>query len=138
MRMKQVMKNNPFANRETIYLNIDDHGYVLKEASPKSKQPIFDTPLLYIYKNESTGTYAEFELIDVHLEIEPLEAINIFMQMVREFGKVDAKPLPDALLVLLTDEELDLFLLADIKEEFFKTIQEMIYIQKPNEYYQDR
>jgi len=132
------MKNNPFANRETIYLTIDDHGNVLKEESPKSKQLIFETPLLYMYKNETTGTYAEFELKDVNPDIKPSEAIDIFMQMVREFANADAKPLPDELLKALSDVELDLFLLADIKEEFYKKIKEMIYIQKPNEYYQDR
>jgi hypothetical protein len=132
------MKNNPFANRETIYLTIDDYGNVLKEESPKSKQPIFETPLLYMYKNETTGTYAEFELKGVNPDIKPSEAIGIFMQMVREFGKAGTRTLPNELLKALSDEELDLFLLAGIKEEFFKKIKEMIYIQKPNEYYQDR
>ena len=133
------MKNNPFANRETVCFTIDDNGNVLKEeASLKSKQLIFETPLLYIYKNETTGTYAEFELEGVDPEIKPLEAIDIFMQMVREFANAEAKALPDELLKALSDAELDLFLLADIKEEFYKKIKEMIYIQKPNEYYQDR
>jgi len=133
------MKNNPFANRETVCFTIDDNGNVLKEeASLKSKQPIFEIPLLYIYKNEITGTYAEFELEGVNPDIKPSEAIDIFMRMVREFAKADERTLPDELLELLTDEELDLFLLADIKEEYFKALQEMIYIQKPDEYYQDR
>jgi hypothetical protein len=132
--------DNPYSNIKPIVIDVDEIDDILKKdaAAGRTGRVLFEVPLLYIYNNETTATYAEFELEGVDSDIKPLEAIDIFMQRVREFGKPDAKPFPKELLAALTDAELDLFLSADTKEEFFQAIKEMIYIHKPNEYYKDR
>ena len=133
------MRDNPFANRKTVYINVDDLDDMSEdEDSNTEKQPFFEVPLLFMYKNKSTGSFAKFELEDVDPKMTPLEAIEIFMQRVLEFGKEDAKPLPSELLKTLTDTELDLFMLAHVENRYYTKIKEMIYIQKQNDYYQDR
>jgi len=133
------MRDNPFANRKTVYINVDDLDDISEdEDSNTQKQPFFEVPLLFMYKNEITGSFAKFELEDVDPKSKPLEAIEIFMQRVLEFGKADAKPLPSELLETLTDAELDLFMLAHVENRYYEKIKEMIYIQKQNDYYQDR
>ncbi|MBA1433567.1 MAG: hypothetical protein FAF04_08270 [Epsilonproteobacteria bacterium] len=133
------MRDNPFANRKTVYYDLSDMDNIVKyEDSDRKKQAFFEVPLLFMYKNEITGSFAQFELEDVSPESTPLEAIEIFMQRVLEFGKVDAKPLPQELLASLTDAEVDLFLLAHVENYYYEKIRELIYIQKQNDYYQDR
>ena len=133
------MPGNPFANRKTVYINVDDLDDISEdEETSTKKQPFFEVPLLFMYKNEVTGSFAQFELKDVKPESTPLEAIEMFMQRVLEFGKANAKPLPNELLEALTDAEIDLFILAHIENRYFEKIREMIYIQKENDYYQDR
>jgi len=133
------MRDNPFANRKTVYYDVSDMDNIVKyEDSDREEQPLFGVPLLFIYKNEITGSLAKFELEDVSPESRPLEAIEIFMKRVFEFGKADAKPLPQELLEALTDAELDLFLLAHVENHYYEKIRELIYIQKQNDYYQDK
>jgi len=60
------------------------------------------------------------------------------MKRVLEFGKADAKSLPQELLEVLTDAELDLFMLAHVNNKYYKKLRELIYIQKQNDYYQDK
>ena len=133
------MRNNPFANRKTVYVNVDDLDDIPEDEDTNiQKQPFFEVPLLFMYKNQITGSFAKFELEDVKPESKPLEAIEIFMQRVLEFGKANAKPLPSELLKTLTDAEIDLFMLAHVENRYYEKIREMIYIQKQNDYYQDR
>ena len=133
------MRDNPFSNRKTVYYDVTDMNNIIKyEDSNREKQPFFEIPLLFMYKNEITGSFAQFELKDVDPKSTPLEAIEIFMQRVLSFGKADAKPLPSELLETLTDAEIDLFVLAYINNRYYEKIREMIYIQKQNDYYQDR
>jgi len=133
------MRDNPFANRKTVYINVDDLDDISEgEESDREKQPCFEVPLLFMYKNEITGSFAQFELEDVSPKSTPLEAIEIFMQRVLEFGKTDAKPLPKELLEALTDAELDLFMLAHVENYYYEKLRELIYIQKENDYYQDK
>jgi len=134
-----VRDNNPFANRKTVYYDVSDMDNIVKyEDSDREEQPLFKVPLLFIYKNEITGSFAQFELEDVNPNSTPLEAIELFMQRVLEFGKAGAKPLPGKLLEALTDAELDLFLRAHVSNHYYEKIRELIYIQKENDYYQDR
>ncbi|MFK5937980.1 MAG: hypothetical protein QM497_06225 [Sulfurimonas sp.] len=133
------MRDNPFSNRKTVYVNIDDLDDIPEDEDTNiQKQPFFEVPLLFMYKNQITGSFAKFELEDVDPKMKPLEAIEIFMQRVLEFGKAGAKPLPSELLKTLTDTELDLFMLAHVESYYYTKIREMIYIQKQNDYYQDR
>ena len=133
------MRDNPFANKKTVYINVDDLDDISEdEETSTQRQPFFEVPLLYMYKNEITGSFAKFELEDVSPESTPLEAIEIFMQRVLEFGESGAKPLPQELLEALTDAELDLFMLAHVENYYYEKIREMIYIQKENDYYHDR
>ena len=133
------MRDNPFANRKTVYYDISDMDNIVKyEDSDREEQLFFEAPLLFMYKNEITGSFAQFELEDVSPESTPLEAIEIFMQRVLEFGELGAKPLPQELLEALTDAEIDLFMLAHVENYYYEKIREMIYIQKENDYYQDR
>jgi len=126
---------------EAVFLsdNVDDLDDISEdEETSTQRQPFFEVPLLYMYKNEITGSFAKFELEDVSPESTPLEAIEIFMQRVLEFGESGAKPLPQELLETLTDAEIDLFMLAHVENYYYEKIREMIYIQKKNDYYQDR
>ena len=133
------MRDNPFANKKTVYINVDDLDDISEdEETSTQRQPFFEVPLLYMYKNEITGSFAKFELEDVDPKSTPLEAIEIFMQRVLEFGELGAKPLPQELLEALTDAEIDLFMLAHVENYYYEKIREMIYIQKENDYYQDR
>jgi len=133
------MRDNPFSNRKTVYVNVDDLDDISEdEETSTEKQPFFELPLLFMYKNEITGSFAKFELEYINPEMTPLDAIEIFMQRVLEFGKEDAKPLPSELLKTLTDTELDFFMLAHVENHYYEKIKEMIYIQKQNDYYQDR
>jgi len=133
------MRDNPFANKKTVYINVDDLDDISEdEETSTQRQPFFEVPLLYMYKNEITGSFAKFELEDVSPESTSLEAIEIFMQRVLEFGESGAKPLPQELLEALTDAEIDLFILAHVENYYYEKIREMIYIQKENDYYHDR
>lgn len=131
------MQDNQFDNIETLHITVEEIDDLLQDTTQHKKYGVFEVPLLYIYKNNITGTFAEFELNDVDPNIEANDAIAIFMQRVLDFGKIGANKLPDALLEVLEDAELDLFLLAHINEYYFKKIKEMIYIQKENQYYKD-
>jgi hypothetical protein len=118
---------------------MDEIDDIFEENSSNVKEyNLFEVPLLFIYNNETTGTFAEFELEDVDPDISVCDAIDIFMQRVMKFGKTDAKPLPAELLKSLSDDEIDLFMLAHIKEYYYEKIKEMIYIQKAESYYYDK
>ena len=133
------MQDNPFSNRKTVYYDVTDMDNILKyEESETQEKPFFEVPLLYMYRNEITGSFAQFELEGVSPESTPLEAIEIFMQRVLEFGKIGAKTLPSELLEALTDAEIDLFILAHVENYYYEKLRELIYIQKQNDYYQDR
>jgi len=133
------MRDNPFANRETVHINLTGRDDILEDGdSFLEEECSFEDSLLFMYRNEESGTFAQFEMEDVSSDCEPLEAIEIFMQRVLEFGKVGAKPLPSEFLETLTDAELNLFMLAHIENHYYENIREMIYIQKENDYYQDR
>jgi len=54
------MRDNPFANKKTVYYDVTDMDNIIKyEDSNREKQPFFGVPLLFIYKNEITGSSKE-------------------------------------------------------------------------------
>ena len=133
------MQNNPFSNIKPITINIDEFDKIFKEdTSEKKEYGLFEVPLLFIYKNETTNTFIEFELENMNSDITASEAIEIFMQRVLEFGKPRTMPLPQELLSALSDVELNLFMLAHIEKYYYQRIKEMIYIQKKDHYYKDK
>ncbi len=132
------MRDNPFSNRETVTINVDELDDAFIESISEVKEyALFEAELLYLYMNEKTGTFAEFELEGVSPSSTPQEAIAIFMQRVKTFGEEVATPLPQALLEVLTNAETDLFTLANYSEGYHKSIESMLYIQKRDSYYYD-
>ena len=133
------MRDNPYSNRETVTINMDELDEALLKGSSESKEyALFEVELLFLYMNEQTGTFAEFELEGVAPESSPQEAIAIFMQRVKAFGEEGAAPLPQALLKALSNAEIDLFTLSSYREEYIKSIERMLYVQKRDAYYYDK
>ncbi len=83
-----------------------------------------------IYDNPKTETFAEFTFIEDNALMSESEIIDAFMQKVKTFDDTQGITLPPDLLIMLSDEELDLFLLSAYNEEYFQRIEEMIYVVK--------
>ena len=83
-----------------------------------------------IYDNPKTETFAEFTLMNGDAGMSESEIIDAFMQTVETFDDRQGITLPADLLIMLSDEELDLFLLCAYNEEYFQAIEEMIYVVK--------
>ncbi len=83
-----------------------------------------------IYDNPKTETFAEFTFMNGDAGMSESEIIDAFMQTVKTFDNAQGITLPPDLLVMLSDEELDLFLLSAYNEEYFQAIEEMIYVVK--------
>ncbi len=132
------MHHNPFENIEPVTITADEFEPFCKTNSKQYKEySLFEVPLLFLYNNEETGTFAEFELDGVDADIAIDDAIALFMQYVSTFGKAGCQPLPNGLLAQLSDVELDSFLLAHRDKTLYKAIESMIYIQKAGQYYID-
>ncbi len=131
------MSSNPYVNIRSLTIDIAelDDSVLEKAVFAQKEYDLFEVPLLFIYKNVTTGTFAEFELADVPPESSVEEAIELFMQRVKSEG---VKALPKELLALLTDAELELFALASFNEECYTKIEESLYIQKRDSYYYDK
>ena len=133
------MSDNPFADRAEVTINMNDLDEYLMEKSIEVKEyNLFEVDLLFFYINEITGTFVEFEVDDVPPQSSYLEAIQIFMQRVRNLGNIDAKPLPKELLHLLPNEEIDLFFIAGLNDSAYREIQSRLFVQKRDEYYYDK
>jgi len=132
------MQDNSLDTIEALQISGTEIDTLCKTNSEKYKEySVFEVPLLFMYKNEVAGTFAEFELDDVDIESTVDDAIALFMQRVATFGKVGCKQLPKALLAQLSDAELDSFMLAHRDKALYKEIESMIYIQKAGQYYKD-
>jgi len=83
-----------------------------------------------IYDNPKTETFAEFTLMNGDAGMSESEIIDAFMQTVETFDDRQGITLPADILIMLSDEELDLFLLCAYNEEYFQAIEEMIYVVK--------
>ena len=132
------MHHNPFGHIEPVTITVDEFDTLCKTNSEEYKEySVFEVPLLFLYNNEKTGTFAEFELDGVDADIAVDDAIALFMQRVNTFGKAGCQALPNALLSQLSDAELDSFMLAHRDKALYKEIESMIYIQKAGQYYRD-
>ncbi len=131
------MSSNPYVNIRSLTIDVAelDDSILEKAVFAQKEYDLFEVPLLFIYKNVTTGTFAEFELADVPPESSAEEAIELFMQRVKSEG---VKALPKELLALLTDAELELFTLASFNEECYTKIEESLYIQTRDSYYYDK
>lgn len=130
------MTDNPF-NMDGITIEVDETYQIGTNEDIEVKFD-FEPSLIYIYYNTTTGTYVEFELDGVDDSFSVEEAIEAFKKVVVNLGLPEATPLPKIVLVLLEDEELDLFLLAHANEHYLKKIEDMISIKKANDYYTDK
>ena len=83
-----------------------------------------------IYDNPKTETFAEFTFVDGNASMSESEIIDAFMKKVKTFDDTQGITLPQDLLIMLSDEELDLFLLSAYNKEYFQAIEEMIYVVK--------
>ena len=92
----------------------------------------------FIYNNKKTGTFAEFTVDEIDENISEDEAISIFMKIIKTFDDNKNIKLPIALLTLLEDEELDLFLLAAYSEEYCNTIEKMLFVVKYDDFITDQ
>ena len=132
------MQDNSLDTIEALQISGDEIDMLCTSNSEEYKEySLFEVPLLFLYNNEETGTFAEFELDGVDAEIAVVDAIALFMQRVTTFGKVGCEPLPDTLISKLNDAELDSFMLAHRDKALYKAIESMIYIQKAGQYYRD-
>lgn len=95
---------------------------------------IGEIPLMqYIYKNNNTKSYIDFEVEGVKNTMPPNLAIEVFLHKVSK----EDYTLPDSLLKELKDEDLDLFLQAPFNDEILKALEEYIYVHKEQESYTD-
>lgn len=95
---------------------------------------IDEIPLMqYIYKNQNTKSYIDFEVEGVKNTISPNLAIEMFLHKVSKKDYV----LPHSLLRELKDEDLDLFLQAPFRDEVLVELEEYIYVHKEQESYID-
>ena len=85
--------------------------------------------MTFVYDNKKTGTFAEFDM-NVDPNLSDVEKINYVIDVISKFDDSLGITLPKELLVLLTDEELDFFLLVAYNEQYKNTIEQMIYLLK--------
>ena len=81
----------------------------------------------FIYNNKETGTFAEFSVDSIGDELSPSDAIDSLMQIIKSFDDTKGIYLPSALLKLLTEEELDIFMTAAYSKELCKQLEQMFY-----------
>jgi peptide subunit release factor 1 (eRF1) len=82
----------------------------------------------FIYNNKETGTFAEFSVEELGDGISANEAIDAFMKIVKSFDDTKNVYLPESLLKLLEDEEIDLFMIAAYDKSTYKKIEQMLYV----------
>lgn len=91
-------------------------------------------PLMqFIYKNNTTKSYVDFEVEGVKNTMPPNLAIEVFLHKISNKDYV----LPQSLLRELKDEDIDLFLQAPFNNEILEEIEEYIYVHKDQESYTD-
>ena len=88
----------------------------------------------YMYKNNNTKSYIDFEVEGVKNTMPPNLAIEEFLHKV---SKEDYS-LPPSLLSELKDEDLDIFLQAPFNKTILLELEEYIYVHKEEELYVDK
>jgi len=122
MRIKLRMKNIENTTEEFI------------DSLKQSTMQMDEIPLMqYIYKNNNTKSYIDFEVEGVKNNMPPNLAIEMFLYKVSK----EDYTLPSSLLRELKDEDLDLFLQAPFNDEILEELEEYIYVHKEQESYTD-
>jgi hypothetical protein len=85
-----------------------------------------------IYNNKETKNFIEFTVDGIDENIPEEKIIDLFMHRIKTFDDNKGIKLPPVLLSLLSDEELDLFLLAAYNKDIYKRIEKMLYVVKYN------
>ncbi len=80
----------------------------------------------FLYFNSKTGTMAEFKIKGIDNNTEPSKAIDIFLLSV--CNKNPNLKLPEALLKLLSDRELDMFMLCPFDKVFKNALEDMVFV----------
>lgn len=91
-----------------------------------------------IYNNKKTGTFIEFTVEDIDENLSDSDIIDAFMEKVKTFDDTEGILLPETLLALLEDKELDLFLLAAYNEQYCNEIEQMLFVVKYDEHIKDQ
>lgn len=101
----------------------------------KNAIQIDEIPLMqYIYKNNNTKSYIDFEVEGVKNNMPPNLAIELFLHKISK----EDYTLPSSLLMELKDEDLNLFLQAPFNDEILEELEEYIYVYKEQESYIDK
>ena len=82
----------------------------------------------FIYNNKKTGTFAEFSVESISNDLTVPDAIDAFMKIVKSFDDKEGVFLPPVLLKLLSDNEINFFMLAAYNEQICKDIEQMLYV----------
>lgn len=128
---------------ELEYNNVQDSDLVKRGCSKdniiEADETVFDVdkPMI-IFFNPVTQSYVEFFIPEVHSGIDINSAIDLVMQKLLRIGTLNEAPLPKELLGVLTDEEIDLLLLAHLKEFYEQSLRKMLFIGYERRYYEDR
>ncbi len=80
----------------------------------------------FLYYNSKTGTFAEFSIKGIDKKTEPSRAIELFLSSVAS-DEIELR-LPDSLLKLLTDKEIDLFMLSPYEKRFLQALEDMVFV----------
>ena len=91
-----------------------------------------------LYHNEQTDNFIEFDAEEIDESLPEDEIIDIFMERVRKFDDSNGVALPEELLLMLQDKELDLFLYAAYVPEYFDAISNMLYVIRHDKYIPDQ
>ncbi|WP_457750316.1 hypothetical protein [Sulfurimonas sp.] len=86
----------------------------------------------FIYNNKKTGTFAEFSVENIKSDLSVPDAIDALMEIIKNFNDKDGIFLPSALLKLLSDGEIDFFMLAAYNERICEDIEQMLYVVQDN------
>ena len=79
----------------------------------------------FIYHNRKTGTFAEFSMEIGEENSHPVNAIDSLLNIFLENTEL---VLPNALLKLLTEDEINLFLMLPYSEEYKAAVEDMLYV----------
>ena len=92
-----------------------------------------ERPMRYIYTNEATRSYIEFEVEGIKSSMHPNIALDVF------FHKLTEKEyqLPPSLLKSLKESDLDLILEAQTSSEALEELEKFIYVQSSQNRYTD-
>ena len=87
----------------------------------------------FIYNNKETGSFAEFTIKEVDENLSDEKAIDALIGIIKTFDDKKGIFLPQELLLLIEDEDFDLFLLAAYSKEICNRLEDMFFVVKYNQ-----